>query len=481
MRIASTPRKPRDMSAILRKAPAEKPIQIISELFLQQPRTFMPIRRTVDQNIDGSVVTQPDLLQARRWKAMLAMNQDTIEAVLLDNERLSAELIVERRERKKAEKALRDNETSLGEMQRISRSGTWRWNVRTGAVQWSVEHFRIFGFDPAFDKPSHSKYMQRIHPEDHFSVERTLAEASFRKSMFSHEYRIVLPDGSIKHVQSSGHPDKKTSSDLEFVGTVLDISERRHAEEAASRAKAELARLTRLSTMGELAGSIIHEVVQPLTAIVMNAEACLRWLDRDQPDLGKARSTISDVVRDGQRANDVVKGLRALARRSGSEMTKVDINDAIREVMTLLRSELQRGGVTLQIDLVSDEMPILGDRVQLQQVLLNLVRNGIEAMCTISDRPRILRIRSELTENGEGLFAIEDTGVGLNPASADRIFDPLFTTKLDGMGMGLSICRSIVEAHRGRLWASPTLAHGTVMRFTLPFAEPTTGRRGPSR
>ena len=396
---------------------------------------------------------------------------EIVDAILLENTRLSAELIAERRDRRKAEEALRASEASVGEMQRISQTGSWRWNVGTGAVQWSVEHFRIFGFDPAFEQPSHAKHMQRIHPEDHFSVERTLAEASLKKSIFSHEYRIVMPDGSIKHVQSTGCLDKNTSSDLEFVGTVLDITERRHAEEAARRAQATIARLTRLSTVGELAGSIIHEVIQPLTAIVTNAEACLSWLNREQPDLAKARSTISDLARDGQRAADVVKGLRALVRRSGSEMTKVDINDAIREVLTLLRGELQRGGAVLQVDLAADDIPILGDRIQLQQVLLNLVRNGIEAMSTISDRPRVLRIRSELTENGEALVVVEDTGVGLDPVSADRIFDPLFTTKLDGMGMGLSICRSIVEAHRGRLWASPTLAHGTVLRFTVPLAE----------
>jgi PAS domain S-box-containing protein len=402
---------------------------------------------------------------------MLPMHEsEIVDAILLKNSRLSAELIAERRDRRKAEMALRASEASVGEMQRISRTGSWRWKVRTGAVQWSAEHFRIFGFDPAFEQPSYAKCMQRIHPEDRFSVERTLAEASLKKSTFSHEYRIVLPDGSIKHVQSTGHPDENTSSDLEFVGTVLDITERRNAEEAARRAQGELARLTRLSTVGELAGSIIHEVIQPLTAIVTNAEACLSWLGRDQPDLGKARSTISDLVRDGQRAADVLKGLRALVRRSGSEMTKVDINDAILEVLTLLRDELQRGGVVLQIDLSADDIPILGDRIQLQQVLLNLVRNGIEAMSTVSDRPRVLRIRSEPTENGEALVAVEDTGVGLDPVSADRIFDPLFTTKPDRMGMGLPICRSIVEAHRGRLWASPTLAHGTVLRFTVPLA-----------
>jgi len=401
---------------------------------------------------------------------MLPMREsEIVDAILLENTRLAAELIAERDARRKAEMALRASEASVSEMQRISRTGSWRWNVRTGAVQWSVEHFRIFGFDPAFEQPSYAKYMQRIHPEDHFSVERTLAEASLKKSMFSHEYRIVLPDGSIKHVQSTGHPDENTSSDLEFAGTVVDITERRRAEEAARRAQAELARLTRLSTVGELAGSIIHEVIQPLTAIVTNAEACLSWLGREQPDLGKARSTISDLVRDGQRAADVLKGLRALVRGSGSEMTKVDINDAILEVLTLLHNELQGGGVVLQTDLSADDIPILGDRIQLQQVLLNLVRNGIEAMSTISDRPRVLRIRSEPRENGEALVAVEDTGVGLDPVSADRIFDPLFTTKLDRMGMGLSICRSIVEAHRGRLWASPTLAHGTVLRFTVPL------------
>ena len=163
---------------------------------------------------------------------------EIVDAILLENTRLSAELIAERRDRRKAEMALRASEASVREMQRISRTGSWRWNVRTGAVQWSGEHFRIFGFDPAIEQPSYAKYMQRIHPEDHFSVERTLAEASLKKSMFSHEYRIVLPDGSIKHVQSTGHPDENTSSDLEFVGTVLDITERRHAEEAARRAQA---------------------------------------------------------------------------------------------------------------------------------------------------------------------------------------------------------------------------------------------------
>jgi signal transduction histidine kinase len=350
-----------------------------------QSRRYDPIeyRGSGSPKVSNTAATPAELPESLLHTVKRTHQSASVDAILLENARLYAELIAERRERRKAEKALGASEASLGEMQRISRTGSWRWNVRTGAVQWSVEHFRIFGFDPASEQPSYAKYMETIHPEDHFSVERTLAEASLKKSMFRHEYRIVLPGGWIKHVQSTGHPDKNTSSDLEFVGTVLDITERRHAEGAVRRAQAELARVTRLSTVGELAGSIVHEINQPLAAIVTNAEACLSWLDRDRPDLAKARSTISDLVRDGQRAADVVEGLRALVRRSSLALTKVNINDVIREVLTLLRSELLCGGVVFQIDLVAGDMPILGNRVLLQQVLLNLVRNGIEAMSTI--------------------------------------------------------------------------------------------------
>ncbi len=384
-------------------------------------------------------------------------------AISLENARLYAELIAENRERMKVE-------ASLAEGQRISGTGSWRWNVKTGAVHWSAEHFRIYGADPAVDKPSHAKYLERIHPEDHFLVEQVITQATRETRMFRHEYRIVMPDGSIKHVQSIGHPDFNESGELEFVGTIMDITERRHSEEALRRSQSELARVSRLSTMGELAGSIIHEVNQPLAAMLANAEACLRWLNRDQPDLDEAREAIASIARDGQRAAGVIKGLRALARRSGMDVTEVDVNDAIREVVTLLRSELERGGVVLHLDLCTGDRPVLGDRVQLQQVLLNLIRNGIEAMSAVTDRSRALRISSGPTENGEALIAVEDTGVGLDTKSADRIFDPLFTTKVHGMGMGLSICRSIVEAHRGRLWASPRPTHGTVFTFTLPFA-----------
>ena len=291
-----------------------------------------------------------------------------------------------------------------------------------------------------------------------------------KRRPFQHEYRIVLRDGSVKYVQSIGRPVINAAGDLEFVGTVIDITERRHAEEALRRAQAELAHMSRLSMVGELAASIIHEINQPLAAIVMSADAALLWLDRPVPDLDEARKSIEGLSRAGRRAADVVKGLRALARKSEVELTEVGLGEAIHEVLAVLRRDMEREGVMLHVESPAGESPVLADRAQLQQVLLNLIRNGIEATIPVADRPRHLRLSWGPTDDGEMLVAIEDSGTGLDAATAERVFEPLFTTKPDGMGMGLSICRSIVEAHRGRLWVSPGVPHGTVFQFTIPLA-----------
>jgi PAS domain S-box-containing protein len=392
-------------------------------------------------------------------------------AISLENARLYAELIDENRERRKAEGALRASEASLAEGQRISHTGNWRWNVATGAVRGSAEHFRIFGFDPAVAQLSYATFMERIHPEDRPLFEQTLDTAIREPSPFQHEYRIVLPDGSIKHLVSVGQLDTRNSSDLEFVGSVMDITERKRTEEALRNAQGELAHVARLTTMGELAASIAHEVNQPLAAVVTNADICLLWLNRDKPDLDEVRDAVLHIVREGTRAADVIRGLRALIQKSGPELAEFDLNDAIEEVLALIRGELQHGRVVLRSDLFARDRRVLGDRVQLQQVLLNLIRNGIDAMSAVTDRPRVLAISSEPAEPGAVLIAVADTGAGLDPATADRIFDPFFTTKPNGMGMGLSICRSIIEAHGGRFWASPRLPHGTVLRFTVPAAD----------
>jgi len=249
----------------------------------------------------------------------------------------------------------------------------------------------------------------------------------------------------------------------------MDITERRNAEEALRNAQAELARVARLTTMGELVASITHEINQPLAAIVTQSDAGLRFLYRDEPDLDEVREALSSIGQDGMRAADVIRGLRALAKKSGPELAKLDINDAIREVLALTRSELQRHSVVLLADLSAGDRPVLGDKVQLQQVLLNLIMNGIQAMAAVTDRRRELTVSVALAEPDCLQVAIEDTGPGLNPAVAKRIFEPFFTTKPDGLGMGLAISRSIVEAHGGRLWLSPRAPHGADVRFTVPL------------
>jgi signal transduction histidine kinase len=389
-------------------------------------------------------------------------------AISLQNARLYAELINENRDRQKADEALRASEASLSEAQQISHTGSWRWKVRASECYLSAEFLRIYALDTTTRPLSYATVMERVHGEDRPLFEQTLDKAVSERSRFQHEYRIAPPDGSVKHLVCVGQPDVPESGEIEFVGTVMDITERRRAEEALRNSQADLARVARLTTMGELAASLAHEINQPLAAIVANGDAALRWLNRDNPDLDEARNSLSSIVRDGARAGGVIRGLRALAKKSEPERAKFDINEAIDEVLALARSELQRHGVVLHTDLSAGDRPVFGDRVQLQQVLLNLIMNGIEAMKAVPAQTRDLTVSSALAEAGSVLVAIEDTGTGLDPAIAQRIFEPFFTTKSDGLGMGLSICRSIIEAHGGRLWVLPRALHGTALRFTIP-------------
>jgi C4-dicarboxylate-specific signal transduction histidine kinase len=249
---------------------------------------------------------------------------------------------------------------------------------------------------------------------------------------------------------------------------LAEMAERKRAEEAYYEAQAELARVTRMSAMGALAASISHEVNQPLAAVVTNADACMMWLSSDPPNLEEARAAVDSIAHQGTRASEVVRHIRAMFTKATPERTKVQVNDLIREVSTLLEGAAVRNQVALQTELGADLPATMGDRVQLQQVIVNLILNGIEAMSDVSGRPRRLVIRSTMQNSDEVLVAVQDSGVGIAPKDEKRIFDAFFTTKAQGMGMGLSISHSIIESHGGRLWASANSDYGATLQFTLP-------------
>ncbi|HVE23138.1 MAG TPA: AAA family ATPase [Acidocella sp.] len=390
-------------------------------------------------------------------------------AISLENAALYADLQQENAERKRVEEELRRSEAFLVEGQKISHTGSWGWNIATGKLVWSEEHCRIFGIDPRETEPTFPWFMDRIHPEDRSLVQQTLDTAIHQRTGFSLEFRIVLPDGSVKHLNGVGRPVPMETDRIEdYIGTSMDITERKRGEEALRVAQADLTRVARLTMMGELTASIAHEINQPLGAIVASSNACSRWLAKTPLPIDNVRRAMERIAAEGHRAGDIVRSVRTLTRKSGPELVELDINDAIRDVFALIRSELHHHGVVLEAELSNVLEPVMGDRVQLQQVVLNLLINGIEAMSTATHGLRVLRVTSQRDGVDCVRIAVEDSGLGLAPEIRDRVFEAFFTTKSDGLGMGLSICRSIVSAHGGRLWAEARQPCGAIFQFTVP-------------
>ena len=264
-------------------------------------------------------------------------------------------------------------------------------------------------------------------------------------------------------------PDQDLLDMMATIGSQIgQFIERKRAEDALHRAQMELAHVTRVATLGEMTASIAHEINQPLTAVIANANASLRWLAVATPNLDEARDALSRILRDGNRAGEVIARIRALVQKTDTEKVRLDINQTVQEIVLLMQNEAVRKGVAIRMDLAANVPPVSGDRIQLQQVILNLVMNGIEAMDTITDRPREMLIRSCEHESNQLLVAVQDSGVGIDSQNLEKIFDAFYTTKPQGMGMGLAICRSIIEAHGGRLWATATKDRGATFRFTLP-------------
>src|SRR5437870_7695446 len=371
----------------------------------------------------------------------------------------------------RSEEELRRSEAFLAEGQRLSVTGTFSWKVATDEITWSEQLYRIYEFE--IGVPVTLELIRtRVHPEDVSLLEKMkmVDQARGGGEAFEWQYRLLMPDHSIKYMHAIAHAIRARDGQLEYIAAVQDVTVRRISEEALTRARTELAHVARATTLGTLTASIAHEVNQPLSGIITNASTCLRMLDADPPNVDGARETVRRTIRDADRASDVITRLRALFSRKDLVTESVDLNEATREVIALALSELQRNSVIVKPEL-ADELPsITGDRVQLQQVILNLLRNASDAMSSIYDRPRQLLIRTEQDADGGVRLSAQDAGRGLEPESMNRLFEAFYTTKSDGMGMGLSVSRSIIENHHGRLWATPNDGPGVTFSFWIPLA-----------
>jgi PAS domain S-box-containing protein len=497
---------------------------------------------------------------------------------------LSAE--ISRRER--SEEDLRRSEAYLADAQRLTRTGSFAYEVARRRITYSSEeHLRLFGFDPAAAVPHPDDWARRIHPEDRERVVQTMEQIVRERTGYEVEYRIVHPDGTIKFVHSLGHPAFSPSGELvEVAGTVTDITDRKREEylteqvserlpdlvsiigldyryrranptyervwripvekvigmhvgdvvgretfdrvvkpnldrcftgeevtfaewfnnpvgrkywvvtysplkleservdaalavardlteqtlasEKLRDARIELAHVNRVATIGQLTASIAHEVNQPVGALVTNAHAAMRMLRAEPPDLNQVREALDDIIKDGRRVSDVIQRIRALVRKSPAQADELDINEAISETIALARSEILRNGVSLQIQLATDLPPIRGDRVQLQQVIMNLVMNAVEAMSSVAEGARELQIGTDKDGQDSISITVSDSGPPLNPECLNRFFEAFYSTKPTGMGIGLSICRSIIEAHEGRIWVTANVPRGATLCISLP-------------
>jgi PAS domain S-box-containing protein len=374
---------------------------------------------------------------------------------------------------------LQRREAYLAEAQKLSHTGSFGWDVSSdwagasgmGEIRyWSEECYRVLGFDPRKELPRIETLLERIYPDDQARTMEQLERARREKTEFEFDFRIVHPGGEIRDIHTVGHPVFSPSGDLvEFVGTVIDVTERKRAEEERERLRqvqADLAHLSRVTTMGELTASLAHEIRQPISAAATDAKTCLRWLGRDNPDLAEASDAASRMVKDVARAADIISRISWLFKKGALQRELVDVNELIREMFVLLYSEANRYSIPIRTELAEELPKVMADRVQLQQVFMNLMLNGIDAMKGTTGG-RELTIKSEAGD-AQLLISVSDTGVGLPPEQADQIFRAFFTTKDNGTGMGLPISRSIIESHGGRLWAVDNSGPGATFQFTLP-------------
>jgi PAS domain S-box-containing protein len=368
---------------------------------------------------------------------------------------------------KQAQEELRRSEALLADAQRISATGSFSWRVDTDDITFSDELYRIFELG-AGSAISLEQIGDRVHPDDRPLLSQFIAQARGSAGTLAYELRLLMPDGRIKYTRTHGNVVHHPNAPRECVGAMQDVTQRHLSDRALDQARSDLARVTRSITVGALTASIAHEVNQPLSGIITNAGTCVRLLTADPPNVNGALDTARRTIRDGNRAADVIARLRTLFTNRAVTAEVLDLNDAAQEVVSLLSNDLQRNRVVLRTELDGDPLLVAGDRVQLQQVILNLMRNASDAMTDVEDRPRHLVIRTERDDPDRVRLTVEDVGTGLDPVAAGRLFDAFYTTKRDGMGIGLSVSRTIIERHGGRLWAASNEGPGATFAFSIP-------------
>jgi PAS domain S-box-containing protein len=379
-------------------------------------------------------------------------------------------------ERKRAEDTLRRGQAWLAQAQRLSHTGTWVLDGTTRRfLHWSDESYRIWGFDPLQGLPSRDDMWGRIHPDDREGLWEEVQEALREQRDFFEEFRILLPDGRVKYLEANTHHEFSPLGELlEVVCTNVDVTERKRARDEHERLRqleADFAHMNRVSMMGELAASLSHEILHPIATARNNARAGIRFLEMNPPNLDEARESLGCVVRDADRAKDIVERIRNQIKKAPSRKERFDLNEAINEVIVMVRSAIAKNAASVSARLMDGIVPVRGDRVQLQQVLVNLILNAVEAMSSIEDGPRELSIRTEQSHTGGILVAVGDSGPGIDPVNLERVFEPFYTTKNSGVGMGLSICQAIINGHGGRLSISANEPRGAVFQFTLPATQ----------
>jgi PAS domain S-box-containing protein len=383
---------------------------------------------------------------------------------------------VDATERKRAEDTLRRGEAWLAQAQRLSHTGTWVLDHTTRQFLYlSDESYRIWGFDPLQGLPSRDDMWGRIHPKDRERVWGEVQEALREKRDFLAEFRILLPDGTIKYLEANTHHEfSPLGVLLEVLCTNVDVTERKRAQDERERLRqldADLAHMNRVSMMGELAASLSHEILHPIATARNNARAGMRFLELNPPNLDEVREALGCVVRDADRAKDIVGRIRNQIKRTPPRKERFGLNEAVNEVIVMVRSAITKNRILVSTRLMDGLVPVQGDRVQLQQVLVNLILNAIEAMSSVEDGTRELSIKTEQSQTGGILVAVHDSGPGVDPLNLERVFEPFYTTKTSGIGMGLSICQTIINGYGGRLWMSANEPRGAIFQFTLPAAK----------